>query len=98
LISLSFKKIYKPTNNNLQTSSNTSRANQDSSLRIHRNTGYENQRNGNVARARENVARECLKLKRVNDAANHKEKMILCKQEEAGIQLNAEQADWRDDT
>nr|GFB09391.1 hypothetical protein [Tanacetum cinerariifolium] len=29
LISLSFKKIYKPTNNNLQTSSNTSRANQE---------------------------------------------------------------------
>nr|GFB21278.1 hypothetical protein [Tanacetum cinerariifolium] len=26
------------------------------------------------------------------------EKMMLCKQEEAGIQLNAEQADWRDDT
>nr|GEW90613.1 hypothetical protein [Tanacetum cinerariifolium] len=24
--------------------------------------------------------------------------MILCKQEEAGIHLNAEQADWRDDT
>nr|GFD43667.1 hypothetical protein [Tanacetum cinerariifolium] len=24
--------------------------------------------------------------------------MLLCKQEEAGIQLNAEQADWRDDT
>ncbi|GKB67495.1 hypothetical protein Tco_0928907, partial [Tanacetum coccineum] len=24
--------------------------------------------------------------------------MLLCKQEEAGFQLNAEQADWRDDT
>nr|GEY46315.1 reverse transcriptase domain-containing protein [Tanacetum cinerariifolium] len=30
--------------------------------------------------------------------AYHKEKMLLCKQEEAGFQLNAEQADWRDDT
>nr|GEZ22427.1 hypothetical protein [Tanacetum cinerariifolium] len=39
LISLSFKKIYKPTNNNLQTSSNTSRANQDNSPRISRGTG-----------------------------------------------------------
>nr|GEZ78908.1 hypothetical protein [Tanacetum cinerariifolium] len=28
----------------------------------------------------------------------YKEKMLLCKQEEAGIQLNAEQADRRDDT
>nr|GEZ02077.1 retrovirus-related Pol polyprotein from transposon TNT 1-94 [Tanacetum cinerariifolium] len=32
------------------------------------------------------------------DAAYHREKMLLCKQEEDGIQLNAEQSDWRDDT
>nr|GEV30860.1 hypothetical protein [Tanacetum cinerariifolium] len=43
------------------------------------------------------VARECQKPKRAKDAAYHREKMLLCKQEEAGIQLNAEQADWRDD-
>nr|GFC92246.1 hypothetical protein [Tanacetum cinerariifolium] len=55
LISLSFKKIYKPTNNNLRTSSNTSRANQDNSPRIHRNVGYEGQRSGTVARARDTV-------------------------------------------
>nr|GEX14099.1 Gag-Pol polyprotein [Tanacetum cinerariifolium] len=55
LISLSFKKIYKPTNNNLRTSSNTSRANQDNSLRINRSARYENQRIGNVAGARESV-------------------------------------------
>ncbi|GJV55001.1 retrovirus-related pol polyprotein from transposon TNT 1-94 [Tanacetum coccineum] len=84
LISLSFKKIYKPTNNNLRTSSNTSRANQDNSPRINRGTGYDNQRAVNVA-GLENVA-------------YHKEKMLLCKQEEAGVQLNAEQADWKDDT
>nr|GEY71322.1 hypothetical protein [Tanacetum cinerariifolium] len=119
LISLSFKKIYKPTNNNLRTSSNTSRVNQDNSLRINRNAGYENQRIGNVAGAKENAgssvvqksriqcfnckefgheARECQKPKRAKDAAYHREKMLLCKQEEAGIQLNAEQDDWRDDT
>nr|GEV91556.1 hypothetical protein [Tanacetum cinerariifolium] len=84
LISLSFKKIYKPTNNNLRTSSNTGRANQDNSPRINRSTGYENW--------------ECQKPKRVKDAAYHRENMLLCKQEEAGIQLNTEQADWRDDT
>nr|GEW80246.1 hypothetical protein [Tanacetum cinerariifolium] len=92
LISLSFKKIYKPTNNNLRTSSNTNRANQDNFLRINRSTGYENQRIGNVAGARET------KPKRVKDATYHREKMLLCKQEEARIQLNAKQADWRDDT
>nr|GFC57587.1 hypothetical protein [Tanacetum cinerariifolium] len=55
LISLSFKKIYKPTNNNLRTSSNTSRANQDNSPRIHRNAGYEGQRSGTIGRARDTV-------------------------------------------
>nr|GEV10932.1 hypothetical protein [Tanacetum cinerariifolium] len=80
LISLSLKKIYKPTNNNLQTSANTSRANQDNFPRINKGTG------------------ECHKPKRAKDAAYHKEKMLLCKQKEAEFQLNAEQADWRDDT
>ncbi|GJV07121.1 hypothetical protein Tco_1344777 [Tanacetum coccineum] len=80
-----YYKIYKPTNNNLRTSSNTGRANQDNSPRINRGTGYENQRVVNVAGASENIA-------------YHKEKMLLCKQEEAGVQLNAEQADWKDDT
>nr|GEW61746.1 ribonuclease H-like domain-containing protein [Tanacetum cinerariifolium] len=119
LISLSFKKIYKPTNNNLRTSSNTSRTNQDNSLQIHRNAGYKGQRSGTVAGAREtvgssivqksgiqcynckeyrHVARECQKPKRAKDVAYHREKMLLCKQEEAGNQLNAEQADWKDDT
>nr|GEX90225.1 hypothetical protein [Tanacetum cinerariifolium] len=97
LISLSFKKIYKPTNNNLRTSSNTSRKNQDNSPRINKSTGYENQRIGNIAGARETVG-STVKPKRVKDAAYHREKMLLCKQEEAGIQLNAEQANWRDDT
>nr|GEX93183.1 hypothetical protein [Tanacetum cinerariifolium] len=38
------------------------------------------------------------KLKRAKDAAYYREKMLLCKQEKVGIQLNEEQADWRDDT
>ncbi|GJZ69705.1 hypothetical protein Tco_0633255 [Tanacetum coccineum] len=55
LISLSFNKIYKPTNNNLKTSSNTRIANQDNTPRINRRTGYDNQRAVNVVGARENV-------------------------------------------
>ncbi|GJV21975.1 putative ribonuclease H-like domain-containing protein, partial [Tanacetum coccineum] len=55
LISLSFKKIYKPTNNNLRTSSNTSRVNQDNTSRINEGTGYDIQRAVNVVGARENV-------------------------------------------
>nr|GEW44883.1 hypothetical protein [Tanacetum cinerariifolium] len=55
LISLSFKKIYKPTNNKLRTSSNTSRVNQDNSIIINKETRYDNQRVVNVAGAMENV-------------------------------------------
>nr|GEY80763.1 FAR1 DNA binding domain, zinc finger, SWIM-type, MULE transposase domain, FHY3/FAR1 family [Tanacetum cinerariifolium] len=52
---------------------------------------------GNVAGARETVG-STVKPKRAKDAAYHREKMLLCKQEETGIQLNAKQADWKDDT
>ncbi|GJQ94296.1 hypothetical protein Tco_0005435 [Tanacetum coccineum] len=44
LISLSFKKIYKHTNNNPSKFTNTSRANQDNSPRITEELGYDNQR------------------------------------------------------
>ncbi|GJS93571.1 hypothetical protein Tco_0800539 [Tanacetum coccineum] len=89
LISLSFIKIYNPTSNNLRTSSNTNRANQDNTPRINKGTGM-------IIRG--HVTRECQKPKRVKDAAYHKEKMLLCKQKEAGVQLSAEQVDWRDGT
>ncbi|GJV95831.1 retrovirus-related pol polyprotein from transposon TNT 1-94 [Tanacetum coccineum] len=80
LISLSFKKIYKPTNNNLRTSSNTStQVVQQSEIQCFNCKEYGH------------VARECQKSKRVKDAAYHNEKMLLCKQEEAGVQLSAEQ-------
>nr|GFC06241.1 hypothetical protein [Tanacetum cinerariifolium] len=68
----------------------------DNSPRIHINAGYESQRSGNVAGARETVGSSM--PKRAKDAAYHREKMLLCKQKEAGIQLNAEQANWKDDT
>ncbi|GJZ77466.1 retrovirus-related pol polyprotein from transposon TNT 1-94 [Tanacetum coccineum] len=42
--------------------------------------------------------RECRKPKRVKDYAYHKEKMMMCKQAEQGVPLQAEQADWLEDT
>ncbi|GJR34958.1 hypothetical protein Tco_1210642 [Tanacetum coccineum] len=71
LISMSFMKIYKPTNNNLRTSSNIMNKNVDNTPRSDRRTG---------------------------DSGYHNEKMMLCKQEEAGIPLSVEQVDWWDDT
>ncbi|GKC07959.1 uncharacterized mitochondrial protein-like protein, partial [Tanacetum coccineum] len=45
------------------------------------------------------VSRECQKNQtEAKNTAYHKENMLLCKQEEAKVQLNAEQADWKDDT
>nr|GEX15159.1 integrase, catalytic region, zinc finger, CCHC-type, peptidase aspartic, catalytic [Tanacetum cinerariifolium] len=39
-------------------------------------------------------AKECRKPKRVKDSAYHKKKMLLCKQAEQGVPLQAEQYDW----
>ncbi|GKF44103.1 retrovirus-related pol polyprotein from transposon TNT 1-94, partial [Tanacetum coccineum] len=43
-------------------------------------------------------AKECRKPKQVKDSTYHKEKMLLCKQAEKGVQLQAEQSDWLADT
>ncbi|GJS25277.1 retrovirus-related pol polyprotein from transposon TNT 1-94 [Tanacetum coccineum] len=122
LIGKYFKKIYKPTNNNLGTSSNSKNKNVDTSLRYKNDnqTGqFRNQRTVIVARARETVgsqvvqqtgiqcfnckefghfAKECRKPKRVKDSTYHKEKMLLCKQAEKGVPLQAKQSDWLADT
>ncbi|GJT85011.1 hypothetical protein Tco_1066728 [Tanacetum coccineum] len=52
---------------------------------------FRNQRIMTVVGARET---ECRKPKWVKDYKYHKEKMLLCKQAEKGVQLQAEQSDW----
>nr|GEW67244.1 hypothetical protein [Tanacetum cinerariifolium] len=80
LIAKYFKKIYKPTNNNLRTSSNSRNKNVDTTPRYKNDNHsgqFRNQRTMNVAGARE-------KPKRVMDSSYHKEKMLLCKLAEQG--------------
>ncbi|GJU23207.1 retrovirus-related pol polyprotein from transposon TNT 1-94 [Tanacetum coccineum] len=59
------RRNYKPTNNNLRTSSNTSRATQDNTPRINRGTRYDNQRVVNVAGARENVGTQVVQQSQI---------------------------------
>nr|GFB01725.1 hypothetical protein [Tanacetum cinerariifolium] len=94
LIAKYFKKIYKPTINNLRTSSNSKNKNVDTTPR-YKNDDHSGQF-GNQRTV--NVAGECRKPKRVKDSAYHKEKMLMCKQAEQGVSLQAEQYDWLADT
>ncbi|GKD74198.1 hypothetical protein Tco_1332480, partial [Tanacetum coccineum] len=113
LIAKYFKKIYKPTNNNLRTSLNFRNKNVDTTPRYKNDNQpgqFGNQRTMTVAGARETVgsqvvqqtgiqcfnckefgyfAKECRKPKRVKDSTYHKEKMLLCKQAEKGVPLQA---------
>nr|GEZ13539.1 hypothetical protein [Tanacetum cinerariifolium] len=43
-------------------------------------------------------AKECKKPKKAKDYTYHKKNMLLCKQAEKGVSLQAEQADWLEDT
>ncbi|GJU45004.1 retrovirus-related pol polyprotein from transposon TNT 1-94 [Tanacetum coccineum] len=95
LIAKYFKNIYKPTNNNIRTSSNSRNKNVDTTLRYKNDNQIGNQRTVTVARARETEYR---KPKRVKDFTYHKEKMLLCKQAKKGVSLQAEQSDWLADT
>ncbi|GJS07576.1 hypothetical protein Tco_0364372 [Tanacetum coccineum] len=98
LLAKYFKKLYKPTNNNLRTSSNSTNKTEDTTPRYNNDNQsrqFGNQRTVTVAGARETVLHEAWKPKRVKDYAYHKEKMMMCKQAEQGVPLQAEQADCK---
>ncbi|GJU33257.1 retrovirus-related pol polyprotein from transposon TNT 1-94 [Tanacetum coccineum] len=97
LLAKYFKKLYKPTNNNLRTSSNSRNKTEDttpSSSQVVQQTGIQCFN----CKGYGHYAKECRKPKRVKDYAYHKEKMMMCKQAEQGVPLQAEQADWLEDT
>ncbi|GJU00882.1 hypothetical protein Tco_1111220, partial [Tanacetum coccineum] len=99
LIAKYFKNLYKPTNNNLRTSSNSINKNVDTTPRYmnEKQIGqFRNQRTMTVAGAKETVGVQ--ETKTTKDYTYHKEKMLLCKQAEKGVPLQAEQADWLNDT
>nr|GEU76472.1 hypothetical protein [Tanacetum cinerariifolium] len=95
LIAKYFKKIYKPTINNLRTSLDTKNKNMDTSpsqvMQQTRIQSFNCKEFGHFAK-------ECRKPKRVKDYTYHKVKMLLCKQVEKGVPLQAEQVDWLEDT
>nr|GEY76354.1 hypothetical protein [Tanacetum cinerariifolium] len=100
LIEKYFKKIYKPTNNNLRTSSNLRNKNVDTTPWENVGSPVVQQSEIQCFNCKEfgHFAKECRKPKRVKDSAYHKEKMLLCKQAEQGVPLQAEQYDWPADT
>ncbi|GKF98486.1 putative reverse transcriptase domain-containing protein, partial [Tanacetum coccineum] len=112
-----FKNLYKPTNNNLQTSSNTRNKTKDTTPRYNnenQSRQFGNQRTMTVAGAKETAGSQvvqqtgiqCFNCKGYGHYAKecrkpnvyHKEKMMMCKQAEQGVPLQAEQADWLVDT
>nr|GEZ25054.1 hypothetical protein [Tanacetum cinerariifolium] len=88
------KKIYKPTNNNLRTSSNSINKNVDTTPRYKNDnqTGqFRNQRTVNVARARETVGGQVVQQTGIQ--------CFNCKEfAEKGVPLQVEQSDWLADT
>ncbi|GKB67344.1 retrovirus-related pol polyprotein from transposon TNT 1-94 [Tanacetum coccineum] len=100
LIAKYFKKLYKPTNNNLRTSSNTRNKNVDTTPREIVGGPVVQQSRIQCFNCKEfgHYAKECRKPKRVKDSTYHKEKMLMCKQAEKGVQLQAEQSNWLADT
>ncbi|GKC21972.1 hypothetical protein Tco_1024122 [Tanacetum coccineum] len=103
LIRKYFKNLYQPTNNNLRTSLNSRNQNRTVTVVGARETvGNQVMQQTGIQcfnfKKYSHLTKECKKPKRVKDSTYHKEKMLLCKQVEKGVTLQAEQSDWLADT
>ncbi|GKD81874.1 hypothetical protein Tco_1348713, partial [Tanacetum coccineum] len=103
LLAKYFKKLYKPTNNNFQTSSNSMNKTGDTTPRYNNDNQsgqFGNQMTMTVVGTRETVGSQVVQQTGIQyfNYAYHKEKMMMCKQAEHGVPLQAEQADWLEDT
>nr|GEY30569.1 hypothetical protein [Tanacetum cinerariifolium] len=106
------RKFYsKPTNNNLRTSSSSQSTNKKQEFVKTDNKRVEkkdDEKKRDMSRVKcynckkeGPFAKDCKKAKKAKkgkDSAYHKEKMLLCKQAEQGVPLQAEQYDWLEDT
>ncbi|GJZ27525.1 retrovirus-related pol polyprotein from transposon TNT 1-94 [Tanacetum coccineum] len=77
---------YKPTNNNLRTSSNSRNKTEDTTPRY------------NMTISQGSLGIKSCWARKQKTGQYHKEKMMMCKQAEQGVPLQAEQADWLEDT
>ncbi|GJS21781.1 hypothetical protein Tco_0450413 [Tanacetum coccineum] len=88
-----FKKLYKPTNNNLRTSSNSRNKNVDTTSRYvneNQTSQFGNQMTMIVVRAKETVGIQVVQQTGIQ--------CYNCKEfAEKGVPLQAEQADWLED-
>ncbi|GKD79256.1 hypothetical protein Tco_1341877 [Tanacetum coccineum] len=90
LIAKYFKKLYKPTNNNLRTSLNSRNKNVDTSpqyVKDNQTGQFGNQRTVTIVGARETVGSQVVQ-----------HTGIQCFNSEKGVPLQADQADWLEDT
>ncbi|GJR59937.1 retrovirus-related pol polyprotein from transposon TNT 1-94 [Tanacetum coccineum] len=94
LLAKYFKKLYKPYNIKLRTSSTLGNKNVVPHSQVVQQNGIQCFN----CKGFGHYVKECRKPKRVKDYAYHKEKMMMCKQAEQGVPLRAEQTDWLEDT
>ncbi|GJV94927.1 hypothetical protein Tco_1546504 [Tanacetum coccineum] len=101
LLAKYFKKLYKPTNNNLRTSSNSRNKTEDTTPRENSSSPVVQQNGIHALTARAWTLCQGMPGSQswfIKTTRNHKERWMMCKQAEQGVPLQAEQADWLEDT